>query len=378
MNDLLGQVQYFATECAGSCIELDASYGHPAMLPKTKDLEAGTLKFDVQSNMTYEDCYAASTNMSLRSDYTWLCNQTPVLLFGEMNTSTGQYRMNNVFKEPCVHPRTKDQNYVSVYGSLRPADTGPFGFRFTGHHFDIGLEFVNDGTGTVLGVSKYPQFIGHNPLNVMMESPPLNVVLHEHEGEEDEMAPPGAFSLWNLFSGSIPFPVAVSRVVALARLLPYDAYAPLDRFIANSTIGGLSYAPPYTEISDVPHITLRAASKELFDAVVAFFAVLLVDTSPLLEEFWATGKLTWTADSEFDVPTTIEQMTTRSRFMYVQVQTDSHYCFGMVNLMFTYVTVESPSNHLHLLCSPVGFLSDPQYFRKQDDPDCPDGVGHHS
>ena len=47
-----------------------------------------------------------------------------------------------------------------MYGDLSASGTTPFGFRYTGHHFDIGLEFANDGSGTVHDVMKYPQFIG--------------------------------------------------------------------------------------------------------------------------------------------------------------------------------------------------------------------------
>ena len=55
---------------------------------------------------------------------------------------------------------------MSVYGSLE--DGEPFGFRFSGHHFDLSFQFDADGRVTDL-----PVFLGHNPLLVPRDSPPL-------------------------------------------------------------------------------------------------------------------------------------------------------------------------------------------------------------
>ena len=53
---------------------------------------------------------------------------------------------------------------MSVYGSLEPGE--PFGFRYSGHHFDLSYHF--DGQG---GYTDFPVFLGHNPLIVPKQSP---------------------------------------------------------------------------------------------------------------------------------------------------------------------------------------------------------------
>ena len=76
-----------------------------------------------------------------------------------------RYYLGNVFNEPIIHARNNMYDYVAVYGSLAPGK--PFGFRYTGHHFD--LSFMFDGAG---GVTDLPVFLGHNPLVVPRASPP--------------------------------------------------------------------------------------------------------------------------------------------------------------------------------------------------------------
>ena len=58
-----------------------------------------------------------------------------MLHHANINTSNGRYYLGNVFNEPIIHARNNMYDYVAVYGSLAPGK--PFGFRYTGHHFDL-------------------------------------------------------------------------------------------------------------------------------------------------------------------------------------------------------------------------------------------------
>ena len=78
-----------------------------------------------------------------------------------------RYYLGNIFDEPRIHARNHHYDFVTVYGPLEPGQ--PFGFRYSGHHFDLSFSFAADGTVA----SDLPTFLGHNPLIVPRASPPL-------------------------------------------------------------------------------------------------------------------------------------------------------------------------------------------------------------
>ncbi len=361
MNDLLGQMQTWATICAGTCTELDESYGHPALLPADLRLDKMSLR---KHNLSYDECQRRSANRSLPSAHLWLCEDTPLLLVGDLDTASGQYFMGSAFDEPAVHPRTKAQTYISVYGQLDDTATGAFGFRFVGHHFDISLEFGHDGT--IHGPSKYPQFNGHNPLTVAV-APSLEAsfrpnIFHptQYDSELDWL------TLWNLFSGTVPYPVEIEEFLALTAVLPTKAWAPLDSFVSNATIGGLSFASGHS-IRSVPHVALSSAPSALFDALWAVVTNALSIAqggrplpAELAEHFRQTGLLTFT--TRLELPRTMGGLVDGPTFLYVLVQTPSYQFFAMVNLMHSFTAYTGPSNHMHAFFSPMTFLEDPRHF----------------
>ena len=239
-------------------------------------------------------------------------------------------------------------DFVAVYGSLEPGQ--PFGFRYSGHHFDLSFRVDADGN-----VDDLPTFIGHNPLVVPRTSPPSN---NDHED----------YVQWHNMAGFPQFPDAVRVTLKVAHLLHPSSYVPLHKFASTPSTGGLTLSDG-KDITEGPHLHLSEADDATFEAIWALIDYTLEfarggRARPEKATFRKEGRLVWTtpvfkgeADLKHHLPQTADDLVNKRAFFYVRVETDEYLYFGMINSLFTLVLENEPSNHLHSIIIPKSYLA---------------------
>ena len=238
-------MQTWAVKCPGRCAELEDPDG---LLPRHM-LRVGVKLSRSESdidylNVSFDECrdsaYAGRHVL-------WVCDDEPRMTHhGNVNTSNGRYYLGNVFDEPIIHARNNHFEFIEAYGSLDAGD--PFGFRYSGHHFD--LSFAFDGVG---GVKDLPVFLGHNPLIVPKQSPPTS---SKHED----------YVNWRNMAGVPQFPDAVRVMLRAASFLGPHSHIPLNQFESTPATGGLTLRGGKT-MADFSHLDLAAANESKFDAI---------------------------------------------------------------------------------------------------------------
>ena len=336
-NLLLGEMQNWATSCKGQCEELNDPAGLlPHHLLSGDELDSHVL------DISYEECGKLATEEK-RHTY-WACEESPKMLHhGNMDTETGKYQLGNVFLEPAIHARNHNFDYVAVYGSLKEGE--PFGFRYSGHHFDLSFQIDADGH-----LSDLPTFLGHNPLIVPKASPPQNLAGHHED-----------YLQWHNMAGVPQFPDAVEVVLEAARVLPLSAYVPLTDWLSTPANGGLTLKA--NSIDDVPHLDLSTASVQTFETIWALVDYTLEfsrggrSRAKERKEFLESGKMVWTTcQGPEHIPTTVNHLTSSRSFFYVRIETDTLVFFLMVNSLFSLMLEHEPSNHLHSIIIPKSYL----------------------
>ena len=342
-NLLLGEMQTWAVQCDGQCDELDDPNG---VIPDHLLGDDRLISHTVDGT-SFEDCgkLAAGGRHTL-----WTCHQPPrMVLHGNMDTASGRYVLGNIFAEQTIHARNNFFDFVSVYGSLEPGE--PFGFRYSGHHFD--LNFAFDGGGKVTDL---PVFLGHNPLIVPRQSP---AVPPDHED----------YIQWRNTAGIPQFPEAIDVMLTASTVLPQAAFVPLTRWDSTPSNGGLTLKGGKA-ITDEAHVELSSLSVPHFEklwSLVEYTLAFSRGGRPMDEEreaFRREGVLCWTSvehkgdKGELEhLPKTLKDLTTSRSFFYVRAETKDYLFFLMVNCLFTLVLETEPSNHLHSLLIPKSFLS---------------------
>ena len=235
-----------------------------------------------------------------------------------------------------------------MYGSLEPGQ--PFGFRYSGHHFDLSFRVDADGN-----VDDLPTFIGHNPLVVPRTSPPSN---NDHED----------YVQWHNMAGFPQFPDAVRVTLKVAHLLHPSSYVPLHKFASTPSTGGLTLSDG-KDITEGPHLHLSEADDATFEAIWALIDYTLEfarggRARPEKATFRKEGRLVWTTpvykgetDLKHHLPQTADDLVNKRAFFYVRVETDEYLYFGMINSLFTLVLENEPSNHLHSIIIPKSYLA---------------------
>ena len=133
----------------------------------------------------------------------------------------------------------------------------PFGFRYSGHHFDLSFSF--DASGEVTDL---PTFIGHNPLIVPQMSPPLkNPDGNTAKGHEDYLQ-------WRNMAGVPQFPDAVKTILAASSILNDGGYIPLRLWDSTPSTGGLTLKEGKS-MEDFAHLDLSKVSEDEFQTLCA-------------------------------------------------------------------------------------------------------------
>lgn len=347
-------MQQWAVSCKGHCEELNDPSG---LLPVRLLIEDTLDTHAVDA--TYDEC--AGFNTAGRKTL-WSCDQSPKMLHhGNIDTATGRYYLGNIFAEQSIHQRNRYFDFVSVYGSLEPGG-GAFGFRYSGHHFDLSFQIAADGTVTDL-----PTFLGHNPLIVPQESPP-----RQHE---DRSARPESdlnhedYLQWRNMAGIPQFPDAVSVILRAVAFLDESSNIPLDLWDSTPANGGLTLKAG-REMTEFNHLDLSTASEAAFEALWALMDYTLefprgARPRPEKAAFRKGGKLCWTAavhehaDGHLatHLPKSQEELARARQFFYVRAETEDLLYFGMVNSLFSLTVEAEPSNHLHSILIPKKYLA---------------------
>jgi hypothetical protein len=314
-----------------------------------------------------------------------------------------------VFKEPSIHARNHNFDFVAVYGSLAPGE--PFGFRYSGHHFDLSFQIDADGNIDVRPsrgshhrtppphpttglhhrtpppdtlrrpppsafhrrpqpssrcsercapscgsrTQDLPTFLGHNPLVVPAHTPPAST------GHEDYLQ-------WRNMAGVPQFPDAVDVVLEATSLLTESSYVPLNQWLSTPANGGLTLKDGKT-LADVPHIDMATMDADAFETLWALIDYTLefargARPRPEKAAFRAGGKMVWSTSVHphethvgHHIPKTVAQLTSSRSFFYVRAETDDLLFFVMVNSLFTLMLEDEPSNHLHSILIPKSYLA---------------------
>jgi hypothetical protein len=337
-NLILGQYQEYATTCQGTC---------RALLENT--VFALNNNPTVQGGLTYDTCQEENSD-STSLNATWVCDDFSLDLYGNLNTSEPNveqaYAINDLFAENMVHPRGDVATYVSVYGSL--SGTGPFGLRYSGHHLDLNIRFLEDGT-----IDSLPAFIGHNPISV------LPLVPNNTQSEVGN-------DVWTNLRGVTLFPQSAELFYRVFdQVLPVTAFIPLSDFDSTPSTGGLTLKNGLELMNptDVPNaLALSDLDDKTFDTLWELLSYIRTLTKPnpddttLFDEFRTGGRLVWTSFSVTDVPRSAQDVISNFGNYYIRVETPDHLCFCMVNQMFTFANGEYPSNHFHSLFIPRSYL----------------------
>ena len=198
-NLLLGEMQTWAVSCPGKCAEMTDPKGllPDNLIAKRGKLDVNYVQMIGGVDATYDECAA----LRYAGRFTlWECDDSPKMIHhGNMDTQTGRYFLGNVFDEPAIHGRNNHYDFVAVYGSLEPGE--PFGFRYSGHHFDLSISIDEHGA-----ISDLPTFMGHNPLVVARTFPP---------GAENAVK----YLNWHNMAGIPQFPDAVHEMLGAASVL---------------------------------------------------------------------------------------------------------------------------------------------------------------
>ena len=151
---------------------------------------------------------------------------------------------------PCFQ-RNHNFDFVSVYGSLEPGKA--FGFRYSGHHFDLSFTVAEDGTITDL-----PTFLGRTPPHApelrkqtTVETSRLSWLVRAWRRADNplivpQMTPPvtraneGLYLQWRNMAGVPQFPDATMVVLEAAKVLDAAAYVPLNQWESTPATGGLT------------------------------------------------------------------------------------------------------------------------------------------
>jgi len=346
-NLLLGEMQNWAINCPGSCHELldeDGLLPH-GLLDEKNPINTG------KTDMTFAECKKAAADGAKAGlvKHLWVCNDEPRMVHhANVDTQSGRYYLGNVFAEPTIHARNNFFDFISIYGSLKPGE--PWGFRYSGHHFDLSFRF--DGKGKVYDL---PVFLGHNPLMVPRQSPP--VTTHED------------YINWHNMAGVGQFPDIVFAILKASKALTADAFVPLRLFDSTPENGGLMLKDG-KDISDENHLDLSTADQDTFDAVFALIEYTLEFargnrvTGAVKADFRKSGKMCWTSTGESHgigahLPVRVADLIATRSFFYVRAETDELLFFVMVNQLFTLVNDVEPSNHLHSILIPKSYLTHP-------------------
>jgi len=341
-NMLLGEMQTWATICHGECRELHDLSGllHPIV---DGDLKAFS---DVVENTDYEQC----GDLRDKDRYTlWYCEDEPRMIHqADIDVSTGKYKLGNIWNEPHVHGRNSQYDYFSVYGDMIE-NGGAFGFRFSGHHMDLNYMWDEDG----MLVQDFPVFLGHNPLIVPETTPPMERDPFEKEDSAHFYDP----RMWNSMAGVAQFAEGVQLVLDCARELLLNAptsYVPLTNWVSRGYIGALQFAGDKA-ITDFDFVDLSLVSDETFSNYWSMIEYTLKfargDGSTDAEEriFRSEGKAVWTTSTppEEGLPLTEEDLRSNLNFLNLRIETDELLFFVMVNQLYTVISENEPTNHLH-------------------------------
>jgi hypothetical protein len=271
-----------------------------------------------------------------------------------ISAETGRYYLGNVFAEQTIHARNRYFDFVSVYGSLEPGE--PFGFRYSGHHFDLSFSFAADGT-----VSDLPTFLGHNPLIVPQAAPaPVNDDGGTAQAHEDYLQ-------WRNMAGVPQFPDAVRVVIEATSVLGATGYIPLRLWDSTPSNGGLSLKEG-KDMRDFTHVDLSAVGEAEFEALWGLIDYTLefprgARTRPEKSAFRSSGRLCWTSAVHGDeqptahLPKKASDLVRARQFFYVRAETDDLLYFGMINSLFSLMLEAEPSNHLHSILIPKRYLA---------------------
>jgi len=367
-NMLLGEMQDWATTCDGTCRELNDPNG------LLEPVSAGAGSLQEQSTAVPSTSYYACGDLRAAGNWTfWYCNEEPRMVHeANIDVISGKYRLGNIWAEPHIHGRNSQYDYFSVYGDVENKKGGAFGLRFSGHHLDLNFEWNDQGKL----VNDIPVFLGHNPLIVPATIPP------QTRGFNDRLEPDHSYNplMWTNMAGVAQFAESVQLVLDAANELldiAPESYVPLSEWKSTGETGSLTLKDK-KEVTDYQYFDLSTATESEFNTLWALVEYTLTfsrgngSTQVERDLFRAQGKAIWTTSSppEEGLPLNEEDLRSNLNFLNLRIDTDELMFFVMVNQMFTVISENEPTNHLHSVIIPKALLSPDHTCSEKDNPLC--------
>lgn len=351
-NLLLGEMQDWITACPGTCRELLDPNGLLEPIVEVS-LEEQSVLVD---STDYHECGALRDDGRLTF---WYCDESPRMVHeADIDVLTGKYKLGHIFKEHHIHARNSWHDYFSAYGDLNEGG-GAFGMRFSGHHIDLNYQWDDNGKL----VEYLPVFLGHNPLIVPSNHPPLL------RGPTDRITRDQFYTplLWANMAGVAQFSESIKIVLDTSNKLldiALDSYVPLSQWHSTGAIGAL-LPEGYPSLEQYNYFDLATASDSdfnLFWALVEYtlrFNRGVKSTQAERTEYRRSGKVIWTTSTTPDesLPFTEEDLRSNMNFLMVFITTEDHVFFTMVNQLFTVNSELEPTNHLHSIHIPKALIS---------------------
>ena len=349
-NLLLGEMQDWATSCPGECRQLTDPNGQ---LQTGLD-DGGNAHVTIGTD--YDQC--AQLRKEGRFTYWWCYDPPRLINHADINVTSGKYWLGNIFQEPVIHARNAHYDYVAIYGDLSSDTQGPFGFRFSGHHLDLNFQFENGKL-----VNDLPVFLGHNPLIVPSVPPP--VTRQPNETFDPHTQGP-SWLMWENNAKVPHFPESVNLVLDCANQLLKipGSYVPMNNFVSVPRLGGFELNNNKT-IDDFDYVDLSTISEANFAKFWSILDYTLKfargrrSTKKERNVFRREGKAIWTTTEPIEqgLPLTVDQILGKRHFFYLRIETEEWLFFCMVNQLFTLVSEEQASNHLHSIIVEKKYLT---------------------
>jgi len=367
-NLLLGEMQDWATTCDGTCRELNDPNGLLEPVPEG----SGTLPD--QSTEVPSTSFEACRDLRGAGNYTfWYCNDEPRMVHhANIDVTSGKYKLGNIFTQPHTHGRNSQYDYFSTYGDLEE-NGGAFGMRFSGHHIDLNFEWNDEGELA----NDLPVFLGHNPLIVPSTVPP-------QVRASDDRLNPNHFNtplMWNNMAGVAQFAESVQLVLDCANELldiAPESYVPMSEWESTGYLGALQLKDK--DLTDYDYFDLSTATETEFNKIWPLVEYTLTfsrgngSTKAERDLFRSQGKAIWTTSSppEEGLPLNEDDLRSNLNFLNLWIATDDLIFFVMVNQLYTVVSENEPTNHLHSVIISKSLVTPNHACIDDDDPLCID------
>ena len=251
---------------------------------------------------------------------------TPV--FGDDNDPNliSGYVQGNITNQYSVHPRGLINKFIKVFGDLK---SNHWGFRYSGHHFDINFQINNNF------IKFLPVFRGYNPIKVPV-GPPINQDHHQYQHATFS-------SLWSQSSGIDRAPVVSIAIENLTKDNIHDkillntkfntGVSSIDGFIG-TTNEGLKDFLPKNKFNRNIYTFDSHIKQDIWNLIKTTLDIVTNDYNHIKNNILNNGQFGWVYNKE-------------QVFTYFRIESDEYLFQASLNKEYTVTPSSSGALHYH-------------------------------